>query len=248
MVDTITSNDVRSLVELLEEARRDRPAAGLPPIVLERAQALVRCDQVGFVDFDPTGRRYYLDQVEADVLVDPDGGDPDADPFWANYWDCQFCSYPSVSGDDRTVITISDYYSQRQWHQSGMYRDCVTGTEHEAILCIYAPRGRTRRLLLARGHGPDFDHRDRLVLSLLRPHLNELYQDLESGRRPDCGLTARQRELLRFVADGYTNKEIARQLVVSVTTVRTHMENIFRQLDVTNRSAAVAKAFPTPPY
>jgi DNA-binding NarL/FixJ family response regulator len=86
------------------------------------------------------------------------------------------------------------------------------------------------------------------VLSLLRPHPNELYQDLERSRRRDCGLTDRQRELLRFVADGYTNKEIARHLVVSVATVRTHLENIFRQLDVTNRSAAVAKAFPTPPY
>jgi hypothetical protein len=124
---------VRTLVELLEVARWDRPAAGLPPIVLERAQALVRCDEIGFVDFDPASRQAYLDQVGAEVVIDPDYGDDDTDPFWANYWNCKFCSYPSLSGDDRTVITISDYYSQRQWHQSGMYRDCLTETEHEAI-------------------------------------------------------------------------------------------------------------------
>jgi DNA-binding CsgD family transcriptional regulator len=248
MTHTITGNDVRSMVDLLELGRRDRPAAGLPPIVLEQVQALVRCDEIGFVDFDPVGRWVYLDQVGVEVVADPQGFGPDVNPFWVNYWDCRFCSYPSVSNDNRTVITISDYYSQRQWHESGMYRDCLNDTEHEAIVCISAPRGRTRRLLMSRSHGPDFDHRDRLVLSLLRPHLDELYQDLERSRRPHCSLTDRQRELLHFVADGYTNKEIARQLVVSVTTVRTHLENIFRQLEVTNRSAAVAKAFPVPPY
>jgi len=61
-------------------------------------------------------------------------------------------------------------------------------------------------------------------------------------------LTTRQWELLRLLARGHTNTEIARELVVSDSTVRKHLENIFARLGVTNRTAAIAKAFPAPPY
>jgi DNA-binding NarL/FixJ family response regulator len=61
-------------------------------------------------------------------------------------------------------------------------------------------------------------------------------------------LTSRQWELLRLLASGRSNAEIARELVVSRHTIRKHLENIFARLDVTSRTAAVAKAFPSPPY
>jgi len=62
------------------------------------------------------------------------------------------------------------------------------------------------------------------------------------------GLTSRQWELLRLLASGHSNAEIARELVVSTHTIRKHLENIFARLGVTSRTAAVAKAFPSPPY
>jgi DNA-binding CsgD family transcriptional regulator len=76
--------------------------------------------------------------------------------------------------------------------------------------------------------------RHRLLLSLLRPHLNELHQELERRRRPVPDLTPRQRELLRLVASGHSNAEIARELVVSQDTVRKRLEKIFARLDLTN--------------
>ena len=94
----------------------------------------------------------------------------------------------------------------------------------------------------------DFDARDRLLLSLLRPHLNEAYQHLARRRHTVPDLTTRQWQLLRLLARGHTNTEIARELVVSDSTVRKHLENIFARLGVTNRTAAIAKAFPAPPY
>jgi len=51
-------------------------------------------------------------------------------------------------------------------------------------------------------------------------------------------------QLLRLVADGHTNAQIARRLGLSEGTVRTHLENIFSRLQVTNRTAAVLHAFP----
>jgi ATP/maltotriose-dependent transcriptional regulator MalT len=49
--------------------------------------------------------------------------------------------------------------------------------------------------------------------------------------------------VLSLVREGLTNAEIAQRLVVSTTTVRSHLEKIFEKLGVHTRTAAVARAF-----
>jgi DNA-binding NarL/FixJ family response regulator len=56
-------------------------------------------------------------------------------------------------------------------------------------------------------------------------------------------LTAREREVLALIGRGRTNAEIARELVVSAGTVKTHVNHIFAKLDLRNRAAAVIFAF-----
>jgi two-component system nitrate/nitrite response regulator NarL len=48
----------------------------------------------------------------------------------------------------------------------------------------------------------------------------------------EAHLTNREREVLTFIADGFSNKEIAAQLGVGVRTVETHRERIMRKLDI----------------
>lgn len=55
-------------------------------------------------------------------------------------------------------------------------------------------------------------------------------------------LTAREREVLLAVADGYTNAEIAAQLGVSPATVKTHLDHVFAKTRTEHRAAAVARA------
>jgi DNA-binding CsgD family transcriptional regulator len=57
------------------------------------------------------------------------------------------------------------------------------------------------------------------------------------------GLSARELEVLRHVAAGKTNREIAEELVVSEHTVARHLQNIFTKLGVSSRTAATAFAF-----
>jgi DNA-binding NarL/FixJ family response regulator len=57
------------------------------------------------------------------------------------------------------------------------------------------------------------------------------------------GLTARELEILRLVAAGKTNREIAAALFISDHTVRRHLQNIFAKLGVPSRAAATAFAF-----
>ena len=48
-------------------------------------------------------------------------------------------------------------------------------------------------------------------------------------------LTAREREVLRLIARGYAYKEIARELVISIKTVETHVSSVLRKLQLSNR-------------
>ena len=60
--------------------------------------------------------------------------------------------------------------------------------------------------------------------------------------RSDSGLTARELEVLRLVANGLTNQAIAEKLFVSDHTVHRHLANILNKLSVSSRAAAVAQA------
>jgi predicted ATPase/DNA-binding CsgD family transcriptional regulator len=55
-------------------------------------------------------------------------------------------------------------------------------------------------------------------------------------------LTAREHEILRLMAVGMTNPQIAAQLVIGAGTVKTHTLNIYRKLDVANRTQAILRA------
>lgn len=61
-------------------------------------------------------------------------------------------------------------------------------------------------------------------------------------RTPDRRLSARETEVLRHVAEGLSNQQVARALFISEATVKSHLVHIFDKLDVDSRSAAVAAA------
>lgn len=65
---------------------------------------------------------------------------------------------------------------------------------------------------------------------------------LTTAARNDVKLTDRQLSVLRLLAEGQTNKEIARSLSISPATVKVHLAQIFGLLSVTNRTEAVMKA------
>ena len=55
-------------------------------------------------------------------------------------------------------------------------------------------------------------------------------------------LSKRELEILSLLAQGHSNQEIAAKLFVSLSTVKTHIQNLFEKLDVKRRTQAVAKA------
>jgi two-component system, NarL family, nitrate/nitrite response regulator NarL len=55
-------------------------------------------------------------------------------------------------------------------------------------------------------------------------------------------LTDREREILRLIADGKSLPQIAKELYLGVTTVKTHVQHLYEKLGVSDRAAAVAEA------
>src|SRR5580765_1305087 len=66
---------------------------------------------------------------------------------------------------------------------------------------------------------------------------------LSAGRTDSHGLSERELQVLRLVAAGKSNREIAAELVISEHTVARHLQNIFAKLKLSSRAAATAFAF-----
>ena len=142
---------------------------------------------------------------------------------------------------------ISDFLSARELHRLDYYDYVLRpfGIEHQLRLYLPAPPMRSHAFYFNRdrAHG-DFSPHDIDLLNLIRPFLIAFRERRELPQltaAPDAhGLTAREQEVLDWVACGKTNPEIAALLVVSPLTVRTHLEHIYEKLGVHCRTAAVA--------
>lgn len=84
---------------------------------------------------------------------------------------------------------------------------------------------------------------------LLHKVLNEFRRQTSTGNkareRPRSGaasLTARELEILQLIVEGYSNAQIARSLYISEKTVKNHITNILRKLDVGDRTQAAVYA------
>ncbi|MDI5974406.1 response regulator transcription factor [Streptomyces sp. SL13] len=131
------------------------------------------------------------------------------------------------AGDRARVLVVTSFTEQRtvvpalRAGAAGyVYKDIDPGALADAIRSVHA------------GH------------VLLQPEVAEALLTLD-GSGPAAGtrgrgatLTDREREVLCLIADGRSNREIARALVLSEKTVKTHVSNILMKLDVSDRTQA----------
>ena len=77
-------------------------------------------------------------------------------------------------------------------------------------------------------------------LTMTSEKLHDLFGGLP--RKSETELTEREMDVLKLVAEGQTNAEIAEALVIGVGTVRTHVSNILAKLHLANRTQAALYA------
>lgn len=93
---------------------------------------------------------------------------------------------------------------------------------------------------------------DEIARAIRAVHAGEIYLDpraatkvvagLEPGRRASGTLSRREREVLRLIAGGQSNKQIARTLGITERTVKFHVTSVLNKLGAATRAQAVALA------
>jgi|KBSSwiStaDraftv2_1062776.scaffolds.fasta_scaffold328580_2 DNA-binding CsgD family transcriptional regulator len=236
---------LRRLTHVTDSTAHDGAGEHVPWSVLNALAALIGCDFLSFQVMNPA-HQYVSTQCLTPAQSSSEGGrllvgrdDADVDIFWQGLPDCAACSYPLRGADHHSVTRLSDFYTQREFRRTtmGAYAARI-GFSREIMLPLPPDGENDRRLLVFRHGGSDFTERDALLLTLLRPHIYSLHLHQRYRNRGLPALTARQMEILRMVAAGLSNGQIARALYVSEATVGKHLENIFGRLAVTNRAAA----------
>jgi len=133
---------------------------------------------------------------------------------------------------------------------------CLALAEPAGYARIFLDEGRPMRLLLAQwlaqaGAGPLRDYALQLLshfdaepeaATALQEDASPSHTSPRSAQPLVEPLSPRELDVLRIMALGRTNREIARQLVISTGTVKAHTSSIYRKLDVANRTEAVARA------
>lgn len=187
------------------------PEAGalLPSTALESFGRLIRCDGYGVGESDSAGYCFRLVSFPHLELDDP-----------------RVCDGPVPTGLIHDASQPSDLRGAAD-----------EGLRDQLRLGFSTHSGTVSQLYFARKLRY-FSGNDIAVLAMLAPVIGRLARACVDTAASAGTLSASERRVLALVARGASNREVAEELYVTVHTVRKHLENAYRKLGVTNRTAA----------
>jgi DNA-binding CsgD family transcriptional regulator len=158
---------------------------------------------------------------------------------------------------DGRAYRFCDVTTREALEATRLYREVYVplGINYQVAFTLPNEPDRILAIVLHR-EDREFSDEERDLLNRARPFLIQAYRNAiaysETGR-PSAGammqallaygLTTRQAEVVRHVALGRSNRDVAVRLGLSDRTVQKHLQHAFRKLDVTTRSAAAAIAW-----
>jgi DNA-binding CsgD family transcriptional regulator len=241
---SITTRDLRTMFDVLDEVRHDDGDEFPPRSLLRGLGRLIPCDVAGFDEVDNPTRRYL--HLQEELYAGDYGDDPHIEAYWQWRHQHPHCRLADQACGRLPVAQNLDYQSAREIRNQAFYTEYLKPVVNTLFVMLPSAPGRIRTYNFSRETSRRFSERDRLVLELLRPHLYAVYREAALRRQAPVRLTVRELDVMRAVADGLGTEAIARQFVVAPSTVRKHLENTFRKLGVSSRTAALARLFPEP--
>ena len=175
------------------------------------------------------GRAYdVLDRIDRGVVVIDENGKVDrASPAAVRF------SAEHFAGEEHAVLARRLPDTLMRWAQAQINAMRQDGDDaaRPAPMILERPDGR----LIIRAVADRQPHRYLLIMH--RARLPDTAAPLEG-----LGLTKREAETLHLAVEGKTNQQIGQTMGISERTVHKHLENVFKKLHVTNRTAAVTRA------
>src|SRR3989454_10906446 len=163
-------------------------------------------------------------------------------------FDRYFPEHPLVRAHGRKpgAVTkrISDLVPTDAFRETPLYNDYYRpiGIRHTMAVPIYVDERLLVSFVLNRA-GSAFGDRELQLAETVRPHLANLYRlGGAAAKVVGAPLTAREREVLEWVAAGKTNRDIAAILGARPRTIEKHLERIYDKLGVETRTAAAMRA------
>jgi DNA-binding CsgD family transcriptional regulator len=146
----------------------------------------------------------------------------------------------SIAEAKGVVVCLSDYVRDSRLSDLEFY-ELLKDVGTRRIAGITKRHGRTGALAIALHRGGrqhDFSPKERFVVELVAQAFIRLLQ--EEAPRDEAldqlGLTERQRRVVLLAAHGLGDREVARELGIEVSTVRTHLKRLYSKLGVQNRT------------
>lgn len=225
------------------------PGEQIPEGVLAGLAALVPCGRVDITACRRTEGMHLTDRP-VDVAWQgifyqdfPGWSSELEDLHWAAARECVAYAGLADLGEAGQVSVWQDFYTELEFSRLLMSEFHRRQDIYHRLVVRLPPRnGVERRITLFRPPGDaPFTERDKVVLRVLRPLLTSIRDRLEMRREDVVPLTPRQVELVRHLAQGKTNRQLAKDLGLAEGTVRKHLENLYRRLGVNSRTEALAR-------
>lgn len=246
------AGDVETALSILDEAKGSTPSDFLMPIAIYRARLLAETGRLA--EAEPWYKNYGLSsQTEpnaqnesvlleiARLLISFNEADQ------AVLLTQKILRSAAPSGRDwvtiQAQVLLAKLFALQGRFDEGqkILTEALRGAAPEGCVRIFVDEGEVIHRLLRVNRAKDLKIFVGQVLNGFS-HGPKTLMNMGSAVALPEALSERETEVLSLVADGLSNKDIADRLVISITTVKTHVGNIFLKMGVTSRTQAVARA------
>lgn len=136
----------------------------------------------------------------------------------------------------RHATIVDDVFSRQALEMSEHYNEFLLpcGMHHGINVYFLSDREDVGDLRIWRGNSePPFSRRDVLLLDALTPHFESA---LTCHAPKRSTLTTRETDVVNYIKKGFSDKKIAKELNISFTTVRSHLNNAMKKMNCSNRT------------
>jgi len=233
----MSASELAQLADIVHTLAGGGARAGLRAQVLPGMARLLRCQFGASYRWDAAARRFV------------DGAGYNMNPVNLRAYDERYQFRDPISHRLRPLrraALVDEALGRRELEHSEFYNDFLArdGLHHGVNIYFADARGRDvgdLRLWRAAG-AADFGERDLRLLDLLAPYFARALAADEPARAGAAArLSPREQQVARLVAQGRGDREIARELGMAFTTVRTHLKHAMEKLECANRTALAAR-------